>query len=71
MNNYYGNDNPPFQLYQSENGLWGLKDSKGTKLAAVFHREGDKFWNEPNEILYFDPDEGFELLSWFDSDEWG
>ncbi|MCM1141951.1 MAG: hypothetical protein NC453_25555 [Muribaculum sp.] len=71
MKNYYTNDNPPFQLYQSENRLWGLKDCKGTKLPAVFHREGDNFWKEPNEILYFDPDEGFELLSWFDPDEWG
>lgn len=65
MKNYFANENPPFQLYHSENGLWGLEGSEGTKLPSVFHREGDKFLKEPNEILYFDPNEGFELLSWF------
>ena len=70
MNAFYGNGNPPFTLYQSERGLWGLVDRDGYKLPAVFYRKDDKFWREPNEILSFDTEEGFELLSWFDPDEW-
>lgn len=70
MDNYYGNDNPPYTLYQSEEGLYGLKDKDGLMLPAVFHRDGDKFWRKTNEALYFDPDEGFELLAWYDPDDW-
>lgn len=39
-------------------------------LPAVFYRDGDKFWKNANEALCFDPDEGFELISWYAPDDW-
>lgn len=41
--NCYGNDNPPYSLYQNEFGFWGLMDSEGVCLPAVFSRDGDYF----------------------------
>lgn len=64
----YGYDNPgPFTLYQAEDGKWGLVDRDGVKLPAKFTR-GDKdcFSCEFNEVVTFDPNEGFTLMAWFD-----
>lgn len=65
----YGNSNPPYSLYQSEYGLWGLIDRDGVKLPAVFSRVEDRFSCVPWEVVSFNPDEGFDLLSWYDPSE--
>ncbi|MCM1139314.1 MAG: hypothetical protein NC453_12160 [Muribaculum sp.] len=63
----YDNGNPPYELYQSEDGLWGLIDCKGNKLKAVFKRgENNHFHCVPWEVVSFNPDEGFELDAWYD-----
>ncbi len=65
--NIYGNGNPPYLLYQAEDGKWGLIDSSGNKLGAVFERgESDCFTCVPWEVVSFDPEEGFELVAWYD-----
>lgn len=60
-------ENPPYSLYQAENDKWGLIDGSGNKLPAEFKR-GDKdcFSREPWEVVTFNPQEGFELLAWYD-----
>lgn len=68
--NPYGYDNPgPFTLYRASNGKWGLVDANGVHLPAEFDRAGDRFSRSFNEIVTFDPAEGFELLAWFDPSE--
>lgn len=64
----YGYDNPgPFTLYQAEDGKWGLMDRDGVKLPAKFTRgDNDTFSCSFNEVVTFDPKEGFTLLAWFD-----
>lgn len=60
-------ENPPYSLYQSDNGMWGLIDGSGIKLEAVFKRgEKDCFSRVPWEIVTFNEQEGFELLAWYD-----
>ena len=60
-------DNPPYSLYQSDNGMWGLIDGSGNKLEAVFNRgENDCFSCVPWEVVTFDEQDGFELLAWYD-----
>ena len=65
--NKYGNENPPYSLYQNEDGLWGLIDGSGNKLPAEFKRgEKNCFSCVPWEVVQFDENEGFELLAWYD-----
>lgn len=66
MDDQYGNGNPPYSLYQAEDGLWGLMDKDGVKLPAVFKRSDDIFSCVPWEVLNFNPEEGFDLLAWYD-----
>lgn len=62
--------NPPYSLYQADNGKWGLINGAGTKLEAVFKRgEKDCFSCVPWEVVTFNPQERFELLAWYDPDE--
>ncbi|MCM1451057.1 MAG: hypothetical protein NC102_02260 [Clostridium sp.] len=66
-NEVYENGNPPYELYQGEDGLWGLVDCKGNKLKAVFKRgEKNHFHCVPWEVVSFNPNEGFELDAWYD-----
>lgn len=63
-------NNPPYSLYQGDNGKWGLIDGSGNKLEAAFTRaEKDCFSSSPWEIVTFSPQEGFELLAWYDPSE--
>ncbi|MCM1140562.1 MAG: hypothetical protein NC453_18485 [Muribaculum sp.] len=64
--NRYGNGNPPYSLYQGDDELWGLVDKDGRKLPAVFNRNDDRFSCVPWEVVMFNPDEGFDLLAWYD-----
>lgn len=69
-NTYGFGKNPPYSLYQADNGKWGLIDGSGAKLEAVFKRgEKDCFSRVPWEVVTFNPHEGFELLAWYDPDE--
>lgn len=66
-NEVYENGNPPYELYQGEDGLWGLVDCKGNKLKAVFKRDDNNHFScVPLEVVSFNPNEGFELVSWYD-----
>lgn len=69
--NPYGNgENPPYSLYQSDNGRWGLIDGSGNKLKADFKRvEKNSFSRVPWEVVIFNPQEGFELGAWYDPGE--
>ena len=63
----YENGNPPYSLYQGDDGKWGLVDKNGTKLPAVFKRlDEDKFQENPWSVVTFNPDAGFDLLAWYD-----
>ncbi len=63
----YENGNPPYSLYQGDDGKWGLVDKDGTRLPAVFKRlDEDRFQKEPWSVVTFNPEEGFELLAWSD-----
>lgn len=63
----YENGNPPYSLYQGDDGLWGLIDKDGTRLPAVFKRlNKDRFQEEPWSVVTFNHYEGFELLAWSD-----
>lgn len=63
----YENGNPPYSLYQGDDGLWGLIDKDRTKLPAVFKRlDENRFQDEPWSVMTFIPDVGFELLEWSD-----
>ena len=66
---FYGNNKPPYKLYQAADGKWGLVDKDGCHLSAVFDRFEDSFSRVPWEVVYFDEQEGFGLLSWYDPDE--
>ena len=60
-------ENPPYSLYQNEDGKWGLVDGNGNILPADFDRIDEyrfscAFW----EVVTFDENEGFELLAWYD-----
>lgn len=62
--------NPPYSLYQAENGKWGLIDGSGNKLSAEFNRDDKEcFSRVPWEVVTFDPQEGFEVVSWYDPSE--
>lgn len=62
----YG-ENPPYTLYQAENGKWGLIDGSGEKLPAEFKRgDNDCFARVPWEVVVFNPKKGFELQTWYD-----
>lgn len=64
-NKYGAAENPPYSLYQAENGLWGLIDKDGNKLEAAFKRgNNDHFSCTPYEVVTFDEEEGFTLLVW-------
>lgn len=63
----FGNNNPPYSLYQNEEGLWGLIDGSGNKLPAEFNRgEKNCFSCVPWEVVTFNEQEGFELVAWYD-----
>ena len=63
----YENGNPPYSLYQGDDGKWGLVDKNGTKLPTVFKRlDEDKFQENPWSVVTFNPDAGFDLLAWYD-----
>lgn len=67
--NKYGlGKNPPYSLYQAEDGKWGLIDKDGRRLEAVFNRPDDKnlFSCVPWEVVEFDEQEGFEIVAWYD-----
>lgn len=67
--NKYGlGKNPPYSLYQAEDGKWGLIDKDGRRLDAVFNRPDDKnlFSCVPWEVVEFDEKEGFEIVAWYD-----
>ena len=70
-NRYGYGQNPPYSLYQGEDGKWGLVDKDGVKLNAVFTRsqDGEVFSCALGEVGYFDENEGFNLLAWCDPDE--
>lgn len=67
-NSKYGlGANPPYSLYQAENGKWGLVEGNGRKLEADFMRLSDEtfsccFW----EVVTFSEQEGFEVQAWCD-----
>lgn len=66
----YGYGSPaPFSLYQDKNDKWGLVDRNGVMLPAIFTRIDDYFYSNTHEAVSFDPENGFELVSWFDPDE--
>lgn len=70
-NSKYGNGvNPPYSLYQGDDGKWGLVDKDGRKLDAVFSRAGNdnRFSCVPWEVVAFDEQEGFDLIAWCDPD---
>lgn len=63
----YENGNPPYSLYQGDDGLWGLVDKEGTRLPSVFNRlDEDRFLENPWEVVSFNPNVGFDLLAWCD-----
>ncbi len=70
-NSVYGSGkNPPYSLYQSPKGKWGLVDGTGERLPAVFDRLNDcSFSCAPWEVVTFDENEGFALQAWYDPDE--
>ncbi|MDE5793970.1 MAG: hypothetical protein K2I08_04545 [Muribaculaceae bacterium] len=58
---------PPYSLYESESGKWGLFDGNGKRLPAVFDKiDENRFSSVPWEIVAFNEKEGFELVSWYD-----
>lgn len=64
---YGTGDNPPYSLYQAENGKWGLVNGNGKRLDAIFDRVDEhRFSSAPWEVVTFDPQEGMELLAWWD-----
>lgn len=66
----YGYDSPgPFSLYQDKNDKWGLVDKNGIMLPAMFTSNNNYFYRKANEAVYFDAETGFELVAWFDPDE--
>ncbi len=64
--NPYGNNNPPYTLYQAPDGKWGLMDKDGVKLPAIFNRHDDQFWAKQWEALCFNEQEGWDILAWYD-----
>lgn len=62
----YGNNNPPYTLYQAPDGKWGLVDKDGVKLPAKFERHDDRFSAVPWEVVTFNEQEGWDLLAWYD-----
>ena len=67
---YGGGKNPPYSLYQGEDGRWGLVDGSGVKLPAVFNRVDDELFSQCcNEVVTFSEEDGFELLCWYDPSE--
>lgn len=66
----YGNNHPPYSLYQDETGKWGLVDGLGNKLPADFKKLDDNVYSCVfNEVVAFDEQEGFELQCWYDPAE--
>ncbi|MDE6560938.1 MAG: hypothetical protein K2K75_06140 [Muribaculaceae bacterium] len=68
MDSKYGfGENPPYSLYQNEDGKWGLVDGIGNRLPADFERlDEHRFSCVPWEVVTFDEQEGFDLQSWYD-----
>ncbi len=64
--NPYGNNNPPYSLYQAPDGKWGLMDKDGVKLPAIFDRNDDRFSAKPWEVVCFNEQEGWDILAWYD-----
>lgn len=61
---------PPYSLYKSYSGKWGLVDGNGKRLPAVFDRiDENSFSSVPWEVVAFDEDEGFALQAWYDPSE--
>ena len=61
---------PPYSLYESESGKWGLFDGNGKRLPSVFDKiDENRFSSVPWEIVAFNEKEGFELVSWYDPSE--
>lgn len=66
-NPYGDGKRPPYSLYQSTDGRWGLEDGDGRKLLAIFDRiDEHRFSRVPWEVVTFDEREGFGIVSWFD-----
>lgn len=65
----YGNDNPPYTLYQAPDGKWGLMDKDGVRLPAIFNRHDDRFSSVPWEVVTFNEQEGWDILAWYDPGE--
>lgn len=67
-NKYGFGKNPPYSLYQAEDGKWGLIDKDGRRLEAAFTRsdDGEIFHCVPWEAVSFDEQEGFDLVAWYD-----
>lgn len=57
-------ENPPYSLYMTENGKWGLVDKDGVRLPAIFERDGDNcFSSSINEVVSFDEKAGFLFVA--------
>ena len=71
MDSKYGfGKNPPYSLYQNEDGRWGLVDGSGNRLRADFERLDEyRFSCVPWEVVTFDEKDGFELQGWYDPGE--
>lgn len=68
-NPYGSGEHPPYSLYESADGKWGLIDGTGNRLPAIFERHDDRFSTAPWEVVTFDETEGFEILAWYDPHE--
>lgn len=67
VNKYGFGENPPYFLYQNEDGKWGLVDGSGNRLPADFERlDEHRFSCVPWEIVTFNETEGYELQCWYD-----
>ncbi len=67
---YSSGENPPYSLYKSPEGKWGLIDGTGEQLPALFDRLNEHTFScVPWEIVTFEEKEGFELQAWYDPDE--
>ena len=61
---------PPFHLFQNEEGLWGLKDSKDEIYYRPVYKRSEQEGSEnifytvnKSEVVEFDEEEGFNLLA--------
>lgn len=70
--NYHGKTfYPPFHLFQNEEGLWGLKDSKDAVYYRPIYKRSEKEGSsnvfvhiDQSEVVEFDEEEGFALRAY-------